>query len=472
MKRAGWGILTVAILWQSASALTLKEAMLYTLRTNPLILERQKNYNATKEDVKIAQSGWLPKLDYIGTLGHEWGEREYNDYDWSDYDLYENTLLLTQNIFNGWSTTHQINTQQARLMAAAFNYLEVVEDTGYRLVNYYIEVVKNRELLKIARENVDINQAIYDKVKKLYNGGLTTKSELEKAASSLSLAHSNYVVQQNNLEDALFQFKYFYGKKIDPALLETPSLTVSVPKTYEEGRDYALTHNPSILVQRYNIKVAQEDYEEKKSRYYPKVDLRARGSWNYNMSGNNEGHGDHYRVSAALSYNLFNGFSDRAAIQKGVSKVQQEVVRHADLKRRTEESFDLSWTSYVHLQHKLQYLQNYKEHAVNTLRLYSKEYEMGRRSLLDLLSAQNDLINAKSQIVTTRFNLLFSKYRLLDAMGTMVPTIVGKADRYAARVGLASKDDSKQDSLPVDMLKKNDRFLNSLETRIKKDRNP
>jgi adhesin transport system outer membrane protein len=215
--------------------------------------------------------------------------------------------------------------------------------------------------------------------------------------------------------------------------------------------------------------VAQEDYEEKKSRYYPKFDLRARGSWNYNMSGYGYGHEDLYRVSATMTYNLFNGFADKAAIQKGVSKVQQEVMLKHDLQRKTEESFDLSWAAYEHLADKLKHLQEYKLHAVNTLRLYSKEYEMGRRSLLDLLSAQNDLINAKSQIVTTRYSHLFSKYRILDAMGTMVPAMVGREIRYTAKVGLAPVDERKPDTLPADILKKNDEFLKTLEEHTKEN---
>ena len=461
-----FGLLTA----QCSFSLTIQEAILHTLETNPRIQERAKNYNATREDVAIAESGWLPKLDYIGSVGSEWGSNLYTDYDWSNYRFYENSLLLTQNIFNGWSTTHQINTQQARLMAAAYNYVEVVNDTGFRLVTYYLEIIKNRELLKIANENIKINEEIYNKVDKLYQGGLTTKSEKEKAAASLALARSNEVVQRNNLQDAVCQFKYFYGEKVDPELFEVPDLALPLPKDYESGRKYALSHNPSILVQRYNIKVAQEDYEEKKSKYYPSVELRAQSSWNYNAGGENSGHDRRYRVMATLTYNLFNGFADQAAIQKGISKVHREIQTRYDLTRKTEESFDLSWMAYVHLKEKLERLQEYKLHAVNTLRLYSKEYEMGRRSLLDLLSAQNDLINAKSQIVITKYNYLFAKYRILDAMGTMIQAIAECARKLSyARVGLAFVDGNGQDILPTGTLNRNSRLLNELQKSLKEE---
>ncbi len=464
-KVAKLGIAGALLLAQGAWALTLKEAMLNTVETNPIIKERLHNYSATREDVVTAKSGWLPKVDYTGTLGHEWGKREFDSNGWQDYTTFENALVLTQNIFNGWSTTHQISMQKARRLAAAYNYIESVHDTGYALVSYYLEVIKNRELLKIANENIRINEEIYNKVKKLYESGLTTKSEMEKAAASLALARSNKVVQENNLKDSLYQFKYYYGIDVKPEKFVVPKPILPIPKSYEEGREFALKNNPTLIVQRYNIKVAQEDYREKRSRYYPKFDIRAGTFWNYNNGGKSFGHVEQRSIMAVVSYNLFNGFSDEAAIQKGISKVRGELAKKEDMSRKTEEGYNLSWSAREYLETKLKALEEYKKHAVNTLRLYSKEYEMGRRSLLDLLSAQNDLINAKSQIVTTQYNLLFAKYRILDAMGLMIPAIVDRTDEYLSKVALAQPNKIEKDSEPVDMVKQNDLFIQALESK-------
>jgi len=53
-----------------------------------------------------------------------------------------------------------------------------------------------------------------------------------------------------------------------------------------------------------------------------------------------------------------------------------------------------------------------------------KEYDMGHRSLLDLLAVQGDIINAKSKFVEAKYDRAFAEYRILDAMGTMVSSIV------------------------------------------------
>ena len=75
------------------------------------------------------------------------------------------------------------------------------------------------------------------------------------------------------------------------------------------------------------------------------------------------------------------------------------------------------------------------------MELYQQEYDLGRRTLLDLLVAQNDYVSARTQVIKAQYDLLFSNYRILDAMGTMVQQVLGsKALDYTKRVKLTVVD--------------------------------
>ncbi|MFY4754504.1 TolC family protein, partial [Aliarcobacter butzleri] len=76
----------------------------------------------------------------------------------------------------------------------------------------------------------------------------------------------------------------------------------------------------------------------------------------------------------------------------------KEVELQRNLKRQTIESLELSWSAYEMLGKQLVELYKYYQYSEDTLESYSSEYEMGRRSLLDLISAQNDLVNSNNQI--------------------------------------------------------------------------
>jgi adhesin transport system outer membrane protein len=161
-----------------------------------------------------------------------------------------------------------------------------------------------------------------------------------------------------------------------------------------------------------------------------------------------EGTDNRFRAMAYLKYNFFNGFADSAALQKSVSQIHREVQTKNDLRRKVIEGLNLAWAANEKLGKQLAHLQDYKKFSLKTLTLYAKEYDLGRRSLLDLLSAQNDFIGAKSQIINTQYSMLFAKYRILDAMGTLVSTVAKGEDVYA-NVGLKTQLPQNKDTLPV-----------------------
>ncbi|MDB2562562.1 TolC family outer membrane protein [Sulfurimonas sp.] len=422
------------------------------LSTNPVILERLKNYNSVKEDIVSAESGYYPKLDLVLGAGRESTDRSNRannapDTDF-DFTVYQNSLTLTQNVFKGFETTYQVQQQENRAISAAYSYVEKVNDTAFGMVNSYIQVMKNTELLETAKENVEINEEIFQKVKKLFDSGLTTLSEVNKIESSLALSKSNYIVQENTLLDVTYNLQRILGRLLDPKQMMEPSLQAKLPDTLEDAAQYAIEHNPSLLVSRYNIKLAQAAYKEKQAPFYPQIDLEVSQSMNKNLSAT-EGNEDKFRAMAFLKYNFFNGFADSSALQKSISQIHQENQSKNDLRRQVIEGMNLSWASNEKLTKQLVHLKEYQKFSQKTLTLYSKEYDLGRRSLLDLLSAQNDLIGSKSQIISTKYSILFAKYRILDAMGTLVTTVLGGADIVYSNVGLAPSKNLEKDTLPI-----------------------
>ena len=471
-KQLLFAVLVATIL----NAQNLPSTIQEVLSTNPIILEKLKNYNSTKEDITSAKAGYYPKLDLSLGVGYERTDKDNRPAapdESFDFNVYQNSLTYTQNIFNGFETTYRVEQQKNRTIAASYSYVEKVNDVSFEMVNTYIQVMKNEELLQTAKENIDINEEIFIKVQKLYDSGLTTLSEVNKIESSLSLAKSNYIVQENTLLDVIYNMQRVLGRYLEPAQMSKPIFNTTFPSSLEEATQYAMQNNPSLLISKYNIKLAQATYKEKKSPYYPKFDIEISQSMNKNLSAS-QGEEDRFRAMAYLKYNIFNGFSDSAALQKSISTIHQEIQTKNNLRRQVIEGMNLSWVANEKLTAQLKHLKDYKEFALKTLKLYSKEYDLGRRSLLDLLSAQNDFIGSKSQIINTEYSLLFAKYRILDSMGTLVKNIMGETDIIYSNVGLDNTTPKNNDSLPVQLDSDNDLIVddkdicsNSLSTDIK-----
>ncbi|WP_457746563.1 TolC family outer membrane protein [Sulfurimonas sp.] len=409
------------------------------LSTNPNVKERLQNFKATQKDIATAQADYYPRLDLNLGLGYEHTNKSNlpttPDNVTYDYTVYQNSLKYTQNLFNGFATANLVKEQESRTLAAAYSYVEIVNTLSYDALNAYLEVLKNRELLFTAKENVKIDQDILTKVEKLYTAGLTTLSEVNKIESSLALAQSNLVVQENTILNASYNLEKILGYELDAKEMQKISQNVQLPKNKEEALKYALEHNPSILVSRYNVELAKATKDASTSTFYPKVDIEISQSMNKNLSAI-EGNDDRFRAMAYLSYNFFNGFKDSTTYEKTLTQISQELANQESIKRDITQNLKLAWAASTKLQQQLVRLNEYKEFSHQTLLLYAKEYDLGRRTLLDLLSAQNDFIGAKVQIINTKYSILYAKYRILNAMGTLVTTVIGNSDDIYKNVTL------------------------------------
>lgn len=454
----------------SVWGLTLEESVRDVISSNPIVQERLKNYRATQQDLKIAESEYYPSLDLRAAAGYskvgEIKEERLADRNF-DYSNYEASLTLTQNLFEGFATMNKVDYQEARILAAAYNYLEKTNDVAFQMVSAYIGVLKAHELLQTAQENVAINRSSYEKVQQLFDAGLTADSEVKKIQASLSLAKSNHTVQKNNLKDAEYTYRKVLGRLPDIETMQKPTLDVAMPESLERAAMYAIKSNPSLLVSNYNIQGANALYKQRQKDYYPKVDVEVSQFFN-DVSRIGNGYDqpdDRFRARIVMNYNLFRGGADVANVQKHLSTLNQEVEIKRDLKRQVIESLDFSWNAYEMIALQLEDLREYSGYAETTLDLFKDEYDMGRRTILDLLSAQNDVINARNQIITAEYDYLFAKYRILDAMGLMVMAVLKGDDSHLSAVNLWTNEDAHEilDELPVKLDSENDAIADDID---------
>ena len=434
----------------AASATTLKEVVTDVLNTNPVIKERLHNYRATRADLRGAEAGYYPTLDLEMGIGKDY-KGEFTHRPDNHYDIFENALILRQNLFHGFSTQERVNYQQMRALAAAYSYLEKANDVTLQTIKAYIDLLRYRDMLANARKHVRHIKKLDEKVTKAYKAGLTKMSEVSKVRASLSSARNNMLVARNRLANALYAFRRVTGRTVSLKHLHSVSFKLPLPKDQEKATMFALEHNPSLLVGKYNIKGAEALYRESKSKFYPTIDAEISANYSDNIHSGNfyPDREDGVKAMLKLRYNIFNGGADEAARVNKMSKVSQEMEVTNDLRRQVMEGMDLSWSTYELSKNQIPMLERYRNQSRETLKLYWKEYNLGERSLLDLLATEGDLKRANDLLIDARYNTLLSKYRILDAMGLTMASVIGDVKHVYKKVGLYNRGKSKQDTLPV-----------------------
>ena len=434
------------LLLKNIWALSLSDAASEVVRTNPSVIERLNNFNSISQDIKIAEAGYYPTVSYRGSFGIEEVKNSSTAFSKKSSEVMNNTFTMNQNIFSGFETKFEVQKQTKRVYSAAYSYVEVANDNIFKMARNYVDVLRYKSLMEIGKDNIDLHETTFVQVKERQESGTSPLSELERVAGRLALANSNYIVTNNNYQDALFGFEGFIGRFIPPEAYEMPDLEVDLPSSMEKALQIALRSNPSLHVAEYRLKAAHKSYEITKAPYYPSVNMEFLKTFGKNQGGIS-GNDETAQAFVTLSYNFFNGGRDEAQRKKELSLIHQEDKSLLKLRREVIEGLQLSWSAYELVSKQKDFLLKHEHYTQKTLDAYREEFSLGRRSLVDLLDAEAELNTAHSKLINVNFDILYAKMRVLDAMGLLSgaleinvkPTVGLRADNLI-EIGMVKKD--------------------------------
>ena len=431
-----------------AQTLSLDDAVKQTIQTNPTILERLKNFNAVREDLSGAYGKYMPSLSLRAGIGQEKVQSNFTNDVQVTSQVQSHSLTLNYNLFNGFGDLHTISQQDARLQSAAYSYLENVDDVILKLIESYVNVLRHNELMTVEKDNIKMDEKIYDDMLGKQKQGLQRLSDLKEARSKLALAYTNHLSEENNIQDTLIKFHKVFGRYINIHDVIEPKFHEQLPSSIEAITKLALANNPSIKVALFEMHAASHDYKSSRKSYMPSIDVEVSGSYSENLSGI-QSTNTNLGAMVYLNYNLFNGFSDSAKKQKKVSIMQQKSAEMAKIKRDVIQAVQLAWTAFRITSKQSVFIKWYVNSSKDKLNSYYKEFNIGRRSLIDLLGASDDYNNARRKMIHTKYDLIFARYRLLDAMGELTEAL---GVNVRSRVGLARLKDSTLTSKDVSQL--------------------
>lgn len=440
------------VLSSAVSALTINEALVDMINTNPEVHERIENYRAIEKDQTIAKSGYLPVIDVQAGIGR----KDYNSninvspYDNDDSWRYTEAFIRArQNLFQGFGTKNDVKQQDERLVSAEYYLMEKVSQLGLDMIDRYLEILKAKKLLNLAIENRAVHQRYYSKIKERTGSGAGTQGDLEQVSGRLALAKSNVSVAENNLLDAETNFLRIYGKLVAASELREPNIDKNLlPATLKKAEVLAERQYPSILAMKKNVDALEAGYDQAKETYYPKLDLELKKTY-YNNHDNGDllagphynGHVNESSVMLIASWNLYNGGADVAAREKAGIRMLEEADRMINVKRLVNERLRLSWAAKERLAQQVYFLKQHRDYTKKTLDAYNEEFNLGRRTLLDVLDVENEFYTSRKEYVSARYNEKLANYRVIENVGNL-PNMVSVTSDDVLNQKLSQEEDN------------------------------
>ncbi len=430
---------------QSAAANNVKDAALQAIESNPDVQASWHEFSAAAQDVRVARAGYLPTVDIGASTG-----KTNRDYDGrASYTNNQAQVTLSQMLFDGFRTSGEVDRFDSARLVRYYELLNTVETTALEAVRAYEDVKRNRELVNLARNNYAKHREVFGQIEERASSGVGRRVDLEQVAGRLALAESNLLTEASNLHDVTARYLRVVGQLPAEDLAEVDLTQQKLPDNIRSALTLAYQGNPGFHAAIKNISAAQAAVKVERAGYYPKAELRARQVTSRNQNGfdnrtDPSSYGDESAVELALTYNLYSGGANRAAVRRSLEQVNQaKDLRDqacVDLRQNTQ----IAYNDAQRIREQLTSLQQHRLSSDKVRAAYSEQFNIGQRTLLDLLDAENEYFQASRALIIANGDLEIAYARSLAAMGSLLPAL------GIVRDGLGILHDTKvKDSLNI-----------------------
>lgn len=397
---------------------TLKEAVEQAVVQNPEVRLKYENLKASRSEQDVAKSGWRPRVNVEAAVGPQSSSTPSAS---SSYTGATATIELRQTLFNGNATTNEVRRLGHNLMVSYYDLLSSSDAIAQETARAYLDVQRYRASLALAKENYSTHADVHQKIETRVLSGVGRGVDLEQASGRLALAESNWLTESSNLHDVTARFQRLTGAMPADNLPPSPPLDKFLPERANLLTD-SIAHNPEFLGAVSTIRAYRADADVRRAAYSPTLELRARQTVETNQGGVSGNYRDN-AIQLVLNYNLYNGGADRARVSQYVAKLNAAHDLRDKACRDVRQTVQIAYNDIGRLKQQIVFLSQHELSTAKAREAYRQQFDIGQRSLLDLLDTENELFQARRALINAEFDLRLAKIRVLGASGALLSAL-------------------------------------------------
>ena len=424
-------IFAISTLTASAETLVpLKQLVEKVVSSNPEVQAKYHAYVGAGYEQDFAKGGYLPKVD----IQSSYRRQEDMDNGRSKASglavpTWNNELVLHQMIFDGMATPNEVNRLGHAQRVRYYELQSAMQNTSLEFMRSYIDTLRYTQLADYAKSNYVTHKQLFDKIKERVDAGVARRVDLEQATGRLALAEANLLTETTNLHDVTSRMQRLLGE-LPPQTLEQPEFyKAGAQATPVEALRVAYLQNPDLLSTIEDIQATKDEVKVKEGRFMPRLDLQARKNLGTSNDGRNSTNAADV-LELTANFNLFNGFSDKAQVGQAIEKMNTANDIRDKACVDTRQLVTIAYNDIGQLKEQLGYRDTHQKSIENAREAYRKQFDIGQRTLLDLLDTENEYFQAKRNYTNTDYDIQTAYARLYAVQGDLLSKI------GAARQGL------------------------------------
>ncbi len=394
------------------------------MRSNPEIIQAQMNTEAIQFEREQAQGQFLPTIDVEASAGFRRLDNSTRSAlgiadDW--LNPLEASVTADWTILDFGRRQGELHRQAARVDGASLRVVERSEFVALQVAREYLNLLLQERIVAAATDNVSFHELMVTNLAEGVDQGSISVADRQQAEERLQSAIVLRTEAEQGLRNAQIALRRLTGLDIYEVLLP-PDVSANLPASEEEAIGLARIRNPLVMEAQADVDAANAMVTSAEGELYPRVGVDVRGRIGEDIDGF-RGETNDVQARVYLRWNIFNGGIYRSQIQEMVRRASEARYRLHDRVRQAEEDVSNAWTALETQGRVGEALERQSAVSDDLLLSYRSQFNIGRRSLLDVLDAQNTRFNTQVRRETSRFSELFAQYQVLAATNQLLGSL-------------------------------------------------
>ena len=383
------------------TALSLNQALALAVKSHPMISSKRMEYQAAIGDLNAARWSAFPNASF-SFRGFRRDENENR--------LDQEKLTVSQPLWTGGRLSGNIKVAKAGRDVAKWGVVESEQVLIEETIRAFIELNRANSKVKISAENVKEHERLFDIIKRRVDASTSPEVDLRLAAARLAFSRSQLLQNSNAVAVSKTKLEQFIGQPVFQII--APSKTEKWPVSLQDSEKAALAFSPLIRKMRSEISGLEGLEKVAKSLLYPQVTLGYERRFGEFSSNEEE-----EQVFLGMDFQPGAGLSARSSIS--VSKARKGALQDSllALERDIRQKVQITWRDFSSAEMQLSPTKLLVESTSSIVASYLRQYVVGRKSWLDVLNAQRELVMARQSLVDHEATLIMSSYMMQILVG-------------------------------------------------------
>jgi len=409
--------LALSLAAATASAETLNEALATAYANNPTLQAARAQLRQVDEQVPQALSNWRPTVDVEGNAGVTW-EHDNARAAGANSRTREPksaSLNVTQPIYRGGRTVAQ-RDQAENLVSAGRAQLTGVEQLVLlQAVTAYVDVLRDLRVLDLTKNNQEVIDEQLKATRERFEVGEVTRTDVSQAESRLARAVADRIQAQGNLTSSRATYRQVIGML--PGKLDVPELPGGLPSGEEET--IALSENtPTVSQAMFLEQAARDGTDVVFGELLPTVSVVGQVGADDEISRENQ-RSTSASITAQVVIPLYQAGGVESRVRESKQLTAQRRQELDEARRQAIQDATTAWQALETARAQIESFNAEVESTKTALDGVRQEQQVGLRTVLDVLDAQQEVLNAEVSLVTARRDAIVAAYQTLAAVGKL-----------------------------------------------------